>query len=291
MLKRVHLIINPVSGPDIPVLKLINQTLRKTKIEWHALVTRKASDIKKYVEKAIEDKVDAVAVYGGDGTLVEAATALAHQPIPLIILPGGTANIMAKELGVPLDLATALKIFTKQRHREVEIDLGKCGDELFALRMNVGLPADQVKGASRQRKNNYGNLAYALAAVEHWMHHQPSEYRMVLDGKKVTAQGVGLMVTNAGNFGLPGMSMMPNIKVTDGKLDVILIQSADLTALLSMISSTLTQATSTPTLKHWQVKTATIDVKPPQTIVKDDKVVPHHTLEISVVPKAVKILR
>ena len=291
MLRKVQIIINPTAGPDLPVVRILHQALSNSALDWQAVVAATPSDVTHYIDVALRTDVDAIALYGGDGTIMEAAPQLALQSIPLVILPGGTANILAKELQIPIELEKAAQILLKKDPEIINLDLGKCGQEVFVLRMNLGLPADMVKSTSRERKDIFGPLAYSLSALEHAFSTATQKtFHLTLDGQQYTEEGVGLMVTNVGNFGIPGVPLLSNVSPTDGKLDVLLFTASDLPAVLALAKSTFTRKPH-PTLKHWSVQTATISTKPPVTVVRDDKVVPYHPLEISVIPKALKIMR
>src|SRR5438128_2386565 len=105
--RRVHIIINPASGQDRPVLSILNDVFQPSGIDWDVSVTKDAGDGRRYALAALESGVDAIGVYGGDGTVNEVASALVGTDTPLAIFPGGTANVMSVELGIPSDLLEA----------------------------------------------------------------------------------------------------------------------------------------------------------------------------------------
>src|ERR1700693_568815 len=108
--KQIYVIINPASGQDEPILNVLNSVLRPAEIKWDVFVTTEAGDARKYAQQAVAAGIDAVAVYGGDGTVTEAASGLIGSNMPLAILPGGTANVMSIELGIPGRLADAIAL-------------------------------------------------------------------------------------------------------------------------------------------------------------------------------------
>jgi diacylglycerol kinase family enzyme len=105
----VPVIVNPASGPDRPVLKVINSVFRTAQVEWDIHLTKRDGDAFRFARELKEKGASVIAVCAGDGTVREAARALAHTNVPLAILPGGTGNAMAVELGIPLDLAEAAR--------------------------------------------------------------------------------------------------------------------------------------------------------------------------------------
>src|SRR5512143_3024271 len=96
--KNIHIIINPAAGKREPALSIINSAMKEAGIKWEASITHQAGDGVRLAKAAAKEGIDALAVYGGDGTLMEASSGLMGSEIPLVILPGGSANVMATEL-------------------------------------------------------------------------------------------------------------------------------------------------------------------------------------------------
>src|SRR5690349_8821813 len=109
-MKRIHVIINPISGRPQPVLYTLNSVFRAAGVGWDVSVTHECGDACRAAKAAASQGIDVVAVYGGDGTVLEAATGLLGTTTPLAILPGGTANVLSVELGIPHDLTAATRI-------------------------------------------------------------------------------------------------------------------------------------------------------------------------------------
>ncbi len=111
---RVHVVINPASGKDEPILNTLNDVFREHGVEWDVSVTHKYGDAAAQALAAIANGVDLVAGYGGDGTQHEVANAVVHaarhegREVVMGVLPGGTGNGFARELGVPGKLRDAV---------------------------------------------------------------------------------------------------------------------------------------------------------------------------------------
>jgi diacylglycerol kinase family enzyme len=101
MSKRIVVIANPAAGQDEPVLGTMNKVFGASEYKWDLWLTKQGGDGKRLALQAIEEAADIVAVYGGDGSVREVASALAGSDVPMAILPGGTANVMSVELGIP----------------------------------------------------------------------------------------------------------------------------------------------------------------------------------------------
>src|SRR5690554_7252602 len=108
--RKVHVVINPAAGQGIPLLSILNQVFSECGVDWDVSITKKSGDAREQARQAAAKGVDVVAAFGGDGTVAEVASGLLGSRTPLAILPGGTANVMSVELGIPTDLAQACRV-------------------------------------------------------------------------------------------------------------------------------------------------------------------------------------
>jgi diacylglycerol kinase (ATP) len=164
-IKNVHIIINPAFGKGKSILPIINASMKEAGIKWEALITHQAGDAIKIAKAAVKEGIDDIAVYGGDGTLMEAISGMIGSEIPLVILPGGSANVMATELGIPTDLKEACTLLSQDPLETKAIDVGHFGKRYFIAGISLGFEADVFKGADRETKNKIGIFAYLLSAV------------------------------------------------------------------------------------------------------------------------------
>lgn len=119
----------------------------------------------KRVRKALKEGADLVLVWGGDGMVQRCSDALAGTGTPVGILPAGTANLLATNLGIPQDLPAALKIALRGDYRP--IDLGRVNKEHFAVMAGVGFDAAMIADADRDLKDRLGRLAYVWTGLRH----------------------------------------------------------------------------------------------------------------------------
>jgi YegS/Rv2252/BmrU family lipid kinase len=287
---HVRVIINPASGHAEPVLSILNRLFVTSKVDWDAFITKKSGDARRFAHEAVEHGEEVVAVYGGDGTVMEAAAGLMGSETPLAILPGGTANVTSIELGIPgkLDQAAALLCEAARSFRWV--DMGMIGDRIFLGHVGIGLEANMHETADRQMKDQLGFLAYPVAAVQALRELPMSHYKLTLDGRPVEIDGVNCMVTNLGNIGVLGATLASNISVSDGLLDVIVIRSADVVALARAAAKVAGLINPDYRLQHWQVREATIIADPPQGITADGEVLGQTPVDAKVLPHAVKVI-
>ncbi|MET7834892.1 diacylglycerol/lipid kinase family protein [Micromonospora sediminicola] len=130
---------------------------------WHEVPkSRKAP---KRVRAALDEGADLVLVWGGDGMVQRCADALAGTGVPMGILPAGTANLFAANLGIPADLPEAVRIALHGRRRR--LDLGRLNGEHFAVMAGAGFDGDLIRDADRKLKGRFGRVAYVWTALRH----------------------------------------------------------------------------------------------------------------------------
>lgn len=113
MFNRVFVVINPASGKPEPILNTLYQAFKETPIRWDVGVLQD-DNLDELLKRAEGFGADIVAAYGGDGTQASVAGRLRGSGLPMAILPGGTANVMALELDIPTDLKEACGLLTAE---------------------------------------------------------------------------------------------------------------------------------------------------------------------------------
>lgn len=169
------------------------------------------------VVRAHAADVDLVILGGGDGTLNAAAPALADTGLPLAILPLGTANDLARTLGIPLDLKEAARLVVTGRIRR--IDLGDVNGVPFFNVASIGLSVELARELTREMKRRWGTLGYAVAAVRVLRRMAPFHAEVRIGGEVHHIKSVQIGVGNGRHYG-GGMTVEENAAVDDGQLDV-----------------------------------------------------------------------
>ncbi len=291
-IKNIHIIINPGSGKGESLLSIINTSMKEADIKWEASITHKAGDAIQFAKDAVKKGVDAVAVYGGDGTLMEVVSGLIGSEIPLIVLPGGSANVMAKELGIPQDLKEACALMSQGPLEMKTIDVGQFSNRYFIVGISIGFGADLVKGADRETKNKFGILAYFFAAAAALKRIKLVRYYLKIDGKEYEVKGLTCMISNAGNLGFTKISLDKHIDVSDGLLDVVIVRKANL-SFFKLIVITLIKRERPDNFElvaHWQGKEISVSSSRKQVVQCDGEVIDKFPLYIKVIPAAVRVL-
>lgn len=158
---------------------------------------------------------------GGDGTINEAVNGMTGGTLG--VLPLGTANVFARELGIPLRLDAAWALLEHGQSRVV--DLGVAGSRRFVQLAGVGFDATAVRAASWELKKKLGPLAYVVAGIRTLRGPLPA-IEVVVDGQ-VRARGVAVMIGNGQRYG-GSFRLFPQAQLDDGRLDVCVFERVTL---------------------------------------------------------------
>jgi YegS/Rv2252/BmrU family lipid kinase len=289
MAKKVHIVINPASGQSQPILNQINDIFHPVGVEWSVSITLQSGDATRFTQQAITDGADVVCAYGGDGTVMEVAAAVQGGETPMAILPGGTANLMSVELGIPKDLTKAAQIVVDSESVIRRIDMGQIGEKQFMLRVGVGFGGEKVRLADRELKDKWGILAYSIAGLKALKTVPVANYLITVDGIEYEAEGKTCLIDNAGNIGIQGLTASQTISVSDGLLDVIVVRDASITSLMA-IGAEMAGKDREDAVKHWQGQEIIIECDPPQTVQVDGEVWDPTPLSVKVLPGVLPIL-
>jgi YegS/Rv2252/BmrU family lipid kinase len=306
MTQRVYVVINPAAGRAMPILHTLNGVFNEFDYDWEVSITKKPGDGRRLAQQAVADGFDIVAAYGGDGTVAEVASGLIGTEVPLAILPGGTANVMSIELGIPNDLPGACDLFCNNQYQLRWVDMGQIGETYFLLRAGIGFEAAMVQEADRESKDGLGVLAYLLSALGNLRNPPQADYKISLDGRTIESQGMTCIIANSGNLGRAGLNLVPDVKVDDGLLDVIVVRQADLRTLLAFTANVTGLAQAAPVagaaapeavaeetekpLQHWQGSEIEVISTPVQPVQCDGEMIGDTPVHARVLPKAVQIL-
>lgn len=161
--------------------------------------------------------VDMVVVGGGDGSLNAVADALCKTGLPLGVLPLGTANDLARTLGIPKGLPQAVAVIAAGKTREV--DLGVVNDHPFFNVASIGFSASLAKNLTAESKKRWGVLGYAFAAWRLFRQSRPFTVEITHDGQVERVKTIQVSVGN-GRFYGGGMTVEQAARPDDGQLDV-----------------------------------------------------------------------
>ena len=177
----------------------------------------KSKQAPKCVRRALESGADLLLVWGGDGMVQRCADAAAGSGAAIAVIPAGTANLFASNLGIPKDLRGAVEIALHGRRRR--FDLGRVNGEHFAVMAGAGMDALMIRDADGALKRKLGRAAYVVTGAKSIaMRRVPT--RVKVDGAKWFDGKASCVL--AGNVGkvIGNITVFPDASATDGLLEI-----------------------------------------------------------------------
>jgi YegS/Rv2252/BmrU family lipid kinase len=171
----------------------------------------------KRARQAVADGADLLFIWGGDGTIQRCVDAVAGEAVNLAILPAGTANLFARNLGVPINLRGAVDVGLHGDRRR--LDVGVLNGERFAVMAGVGFDAIMMRDADGELKGHFGRLAYVWTGVRA-THMTSRNVRIEIDGKTwFKGKASCVLLGQMGTLGA-GICAFPDAQPDDGLLEV-----------------------------------------------------------------------
>lgn len=230
-----------------------------------------------------------VVAVGGDGTVSEVASALRGMNIPLGVLPGGSTNIVARELGVPANLRDAARLIFSAHARHAT-DVGICNDRVFLHMAGVGFDSHIFELADPRLKKVVGWVAYLPAAAQALTFPQ-GVYTIDADGDVLTAQSPLVLIANGGSIITPRLQLLPGIESDDGWLDVIVVTATKPHELASVLGRLATfQMERSPFVQHRRARNITVRSPLNAPVELDGDVVGTLPLHITIEPHALEFI-
>ena len=225
---RALLIANPAAARTAPIaVNAILTTLRAAGWDVEALATGGPGDARHLAEYGVSEKVDVVAVFGGDGTAMQAAAALVGTDVALGVIPGGTGNLLAGNLRIPASPARAARALVRAKPRL--FDLGRmerpAGPQYFAVACGAGYDARVMAGTLSEHKRRWGMAAYVATTLRLMSELRSTLHSITIDGVEYEANAAMVLVANCGEVIPPFVKLGPGITPDDGLLDVVVVRA------------------------------------------------------------------
>lgn len=233
--------------------------------------------------------VDAVVAIGGDGTVADIATALCGSSIPIGIVPAGSTNIVARELGIPTSTVAAIDLVFTESHLS-SLDVGVCGDRCFLHMAGAGLDSRMFASTSSNLKRRIGWMAYVKPAIRH-LFDPAAEFTLVVDGALVHVRSPLILVANGPSIITPRLPLYPEIWTDDGLLDVLIFTPRGSVAVARTLSRLATRGLpQSPFVTRIRAREVEIRSDPPLPVQLDGDVSTLTPCSFSVKPAAVQII-
>ena len=240
------------------------------------------------VREAIKLGADLIFVWGGDGSVQRCIDAAVGSPVTLAIIPAGTANLLANNLGIPIDLEQAVEVGLHGSNRT--LDIGKINGEHFAVMGGVGLDALMIGDADAGLKDRFGRAAYIWTGARH-VREAPVHTKVRVDGHTWFNDDAScVLVANVGSIG-GGITAFDHATPDDGKLDVAVVTADGAWQWMRALTrATVGHAEKSPLVHMTQATKIKVETRKSLPWELDGGTRPKtDTLRIKVVPRAITI--
>ncbi|MFD1029911.1 diacylglycerol/lipid kinase family protein [Metaplanococcus flavidus] len=234
--------------------------------------------------------IDALFVAGGDGTIHDAVQALSDvdSPPALGIIPSGTCNDFARTLEIPMDLTLAAEALAKGTI--TDIDAASINGNFYLNFAGIGIITDASTNIDPLLKERYGKLSYFMSGLQSLRQIQPFPIHLTVDGVEHEESGVLALVMNGKSIGTHAFPM-DSIDPTDGLLDVFIVQTSSIAAILEWFSLSKPDSPveEMAHIRHYQGNRISIATDSPMDIDTDGEIYLKTPADIEVLPKKLKM--
>lgn len=231
-LKNILLVVNPISGDsdkELMIKKIRSKLPGTTKLEIFKTSGKKD---KKKLSKLVENlKPDRILVVGGDGTVKLVAESLNGYKTTIGIVPAGSANGLASDLDLPLEIDEAITVALGKNARDLDVIC--INGELGLHISDFGLNAELIK--SYEESSIRGKFGYALNSISTlYNSNMPYTFYVETDGKKKEHHAIMVAIANSRKFGT-GAVVNPKGKMDDGKFEILIFKKFDILEILKTL--------------------------------------------------------
>jgi YegS/Rv2252/BmrU family lipid kinase len=265
MAKRAAVVMNPTKiGDQASFVEEVERAMRArgwSKPLW--LETTPEDPGRSQAQQAVQAGADLVLACGGDGTVTACAEGVAGSSVALAILPMGTGNLLARNVGLPVHWPEALAMALTGTDRRLDCgsvdDGGHLDGRSFVVMAGLGLDARMLRDTSEPLKRRLGWAAYALSAIHH-LRDRPMRVTLVADGAEpVRMRASAVIVGNVGSL-RGGLPLMPAARPDDGLLDAVVLNARGIAAWIAIAAQVLTRRAGSDRLTRIQFSKLRLEV-------------------------------
>ena len=291
--RKIGILINPAAGGMLDpraLQKELTDLFQKsgTLLQYH--VSAGKENLLEAAFQMLRDGCTALAVAGGDGSIHQILPALIGHDVPFGVLPLGSVNLLALEMGIPRDTTAAVKIIQKGKTRRM--DAGVVNGRYFFQVLGTGLDAQVLRYVKTRWQKQWRTVYLPFVGMAAWFKNRVLPWHIRFDGKYFVRTSPGLIVANGAMYGGP-FRLAPDVSNSDGELDLFILPKIPFGALVRFCIGVSTGCSVHTNMEHMRAKNFRIECEP---LIED---VPVHVdgelglampLEIQVKPRAISLL-
>jgi diacylglycerol kinase (ATP) len=290
------LIANPTSGSYLANAHHLKETISFLQEHgWKAelRLTQVAGDAGKLAREAVIQGIDIVVAVGGDGTINEIIQELAGSETALGVLPSGTVNVWAREVGIPLDLAEARELLLTGQIRR--IDLGQVNERYFLLMVGIGVDGEVAHAVEKKPAKRFGVIGYLIVAF--WLGVRYPAFRVILQlgDRTVKINALQVIIGNTQLYG-GAIKYTWQARCDDGLLDICVVRKQSLLGRFAILFDFLLGRKERGQWVHYETeKTIKLHTKKPVAIQVDGDPMGYTNTDtpstiFSIAPHALKVV-
>jgi diacylglycerol kinase (ATP) len=296
-MSRALLITNPAAArTQQRAVEAVMRVMRSAGWNAEVLATGGPGDARRLAEYGVAEGVDVVAVFGGDGTTMQAAAALVGTEIALGVIPGGTGNLLAGNLRIPASPERAARALVGGRPRP--FDLGRMerpgGPLYFAVACGAGYDARVMAGTPSEHKRRWGMAAYVATTLRLMTDIRSTSHLITIDGVEYDAEGAMVLVANCGEVIPPLVRLRAGIRPDDGFLDVVVMRAnsfgESVRAVWDLLRDAPTAEGQETYVGYARGREIRVETDPVQPVQLDGEPGGETPFTVAVVPGAIKIM-
>ncbi len=293
------LVVNAQARFGERLLKEAQDRLRQAGVRLdQVLPVQEPEALRQLVRELVGGGIRRVVVGGGDGTVSAVASVLAGTPVELGVMPLGTGNDFARNLGIPTDLSLASEIVA--RGATAEVDVGRAGDTPFLNAASLGLSAELTKKMKPWVKRAFGKLSYPLLALGQLPEQKPFRVTLTAAQLRLTVDSYQVVVGN-GRYHGAGKTVAPAASLHDSQLDLYLIvptstgddapAGLEKVLLLARVARKVKRGDhlQDPAVLHLAAPELTLETEPAQEVNLDGELLGATPMTFSVWPRALRV--
>jgi diacylglycerol kinase (ATP) len=294
------LLVNPVAGGGLASAVLSDLRIFADQRHWgvEICVTKSPDDLAARARRAAQAGRKRILVLGGDGTFQVLLNAVADYPQTILgVIPAGGGNDLAAALNLPADPLRAAEMLLEGEvcHLDaVRVRTADGTERLYTGGGGVGLDAEAARYASGVYRNLRGRLRYVLSAIRALFGFHAIRTRIHLNGSEtgqLEATVLLVGVLNTPSYGA-GLYLAPDAKTDDGSLELVLLEDLSVTEILRLLPKFASRGElKTKRIRRFSAKCVRIETESPHWFHGDGEILGMTPVQVSVVPRAVRILR
>jgi diacylglycerol kinase (ATP) len=291
--KRALVILNPVSGTKDAekVQSYIEESMQRAGWSYDIVETRPDIGIAALTKEACPENYDLVVAVGGDGTVAGVANCLVNTGQLLGIVPGGTGNALARDLGIPLDPKQAAGLLTGP-HGAQDLTVLQVGDAYYLLNVSAGISAATMKDTAREAKRSYGMVAYWMDAFKQLGSAQPVDFTIEVDNETLETRATEVAVLNTGFIDAEILSRYTKDELDAKDVVVVVVQADSVPDYISTAWDVLSKRTEeNPRVIAMPVRErVTIRPHDPVPLQADGEPLDLQEVTVRIIPRGVRVL-